>query len=190
MNIREKYGIPEEAKILLYVGNISRNKNQEQMIRGYNNLSEALCEQTYILFLGRNIENDYCLEEFVSNSQYRDHLIICGNIDKEIIPSYYKQCDGVVLLSIVEGFGLSLIEGMHFGKPSMTFTDLDAYEDIYNEKAVIGIQERSDESVAKGLEQLLTSEWDATEIKDYSAKFEANAMANNYINCFKKIITQ
>jgi len=175
---------------LLYVGNISKNKNQEQMIAAFGQLSEKGRQNVYILFLGRNLTPDYTLNELVASKPFSDHLVLCGNVDKQYMGDYYMAADGVVLLSYAEGFGLSLIEGMHFGKPCLTFTDLDAYEDIYNEKAVIGIQERSDESVAKGLEQLLTSEWDATEIKDYSAKFEANAMANNYINCFKKIITQ
>ena len=40
MNIREKYSIPEGAKILLYVGNISKNKNQEQMIDAFAGLAQ------------------------------------------------------------------------------------------------------------------------------------------------------
>lgn len=41
MNIRIKYSIPDNAKILLYVGNINENKNQEQMIEAFGLLSEA-----------------------------------------------------------------------------------------------------------------------------------------------------
>lgn len=190
IDIREKYGIPTGAKLVLYVGNLCRRKNQEQIISSFSLLPNKLAEMTYILFLGRRLEDDYSIANLSKEIRYKEHFVECGNIDKELMPSFYLQGDAIALLSISEGFGLGLIEGMYYGKPCLTFTDLDAYEDIYNEKAVIGIQERSDESVAKGLEQLLTSEWDATEIKDYSVKFEANAMANNYINCFKTIITQ
>ena len=70
----------------------------------------------------------------------------------------------------------------------MSFTDVDAFEDIYNECAMIGVGEHSDEAVAKGLEILLTKEWDSERIKEYSKKFETERMANNYIYVYKKEI--
>lgn len=188
MVIRERYNIPKEAKILLYVGNISRNKNQEQMIRVYDILPESLREELFILFIGRNLTSDYSICDMVSNSRNPNHLIICGNIDKIYMPEYYTAADGVVLLSISEGFGLSLIEGMHFGKPSVTFTDLDAFEDIYNECAVIGIENRTDEAVAEGIKTLINKAWDKDLIKKYSQKFDSQHMAKNYEDTFKQLI--
>lgn len=190
LNIRSVYGLAQNACVLLYVGNICCRKNQKQIIDAFPYLTEELRKKTYVLFLGRDIETGYSFKEYVNKNEYKDHFIVCGNVDKELVPFYYQQANGVVLLSISEGFGLSLIEGMHFGLPCLTFDDLDAYEDIYNEKAVIGMHERKDESVAKGLEQLLTSQWDSEVIMSCSVKFEPEAMAEKYIDCFKKIIAQ
>lgn len=188
MDIRRKYGIPEEAKILLYVGNISKNKNQEQMIEAYGQLSEKERQNTYVLFLGRNLTPDYTLNELVASKPFSDHLVLCGNVDKQYMGDYYMASDGVVLLSYAEGFGLSLIEGMHFGKPCMTFADLDAYEDIYDECAVLGLTERTDNAVAKGVERLLNTPWDEEAIKASSLRFESKQMANNYLQLFNQII--
>lgn len=188
MDIREKYRIPEISKIVLYAGNISRNKNQEQMIRAFCLLPDALKVSTYVLFCGRNIEEGYQLNDFIEESGYKKNLIICGNINKEIMPCYYQQSDAVILLSKAEGFGLSLVEGMHFGLPCMTFTDLDAFEDIYDEHAVVGITERSDIKVAQGIEILLLKKWEKEVIKQYSKKFESEIMVNNYINKYKEVI--
>ena len=74
----------------------------------------------------------------------------------------------MALMSLSEGFGLSLIEGMHYGLPCMSFTDVDAFEVIYDECAMIGVEDHSDEAVAKGSEQLLTASWDNEWIKNYS----------------------
>lgn len=189
MNIREKYGIPDAAKIMLYVGNISKNKNQEQMIEAFGLLPESVQQNTYVLFCGRNLTPDYTLDNVVARKPYSQHLVLCGNVDKQYIGEYYRQADGVVLLSHAEGFGLSQIEGMHFGKPCMTFADLDAYEDIYDECAVVGLQERTDEEVASGMSRLLDTVWSAGEIKAYSKKFESKQMADNYIRTFKQIIS-
>ena len=188
LNVKEKYGIPPTGRILLYVGNISKNKNQEQMIKAFGLLPEVEKVNTYVLFCGRNLTQDYTLDKIVANHPYRNHLVLCGNVDKQYMDDYYKAADGVVLLSYAEGFGLSLIEAMHFGKPCLTFEDIDAFDDIYNERVVVGIQERSDEKVASGIVELMTTNWDNIFIEEYSKKFSIDRMASNYISVFNSVI--
>lgn len=187
VNVRNKYGIPKEAKLVLYVGNISSNKNQEQMIRAFTLLPYRWKQQVYILFLGRNNEPGYTIDSIIEDTGYKEHLILCGNIDKSKISSYYQEADAVALLSKAEGFGLSLIEGMHFGLPCMTFTDLDAFNDIYVEDAVIAIPNREDKTVVKSLIEMLSLKWSKETIKKYSTRFESASMADCYINVYKKI---
>ena len=119
-----------DSNIVLCVGNIGRRKNQEQLIRAFELLPEELAQKTYILFLGGNQEEDYTIDIMAENSLWRTHYIACGVVPKEKVACYYERCNAVALMSLSEGFGLSLIEGMHFGKPSMSFSDIDAFEDI------------------------------------------------------------
>lgn len=184
MDIRTKYNIPLECKIILYVGNISLNKNQQQLARAFSLMNHELCKSTYILFLGRYVGDDPIIQQ-IKDSRCSDHLILCGSVDKEIVPDYYKQADGVVLLSVAEGFGLSLIEGMHFGLPCMMFDDLDAFEDIYHTEAVVRISERTDNAVVKGITTLISREWNHDFIKEYSRKFESETMAKEYVNFYR-----
>ena len=188
IDVRLLYSIPPNAKIILYAGNISQNKNQVQLVRAFDLMRSELCENTWVLFCGLDLSYGDVLRESIIASQYSKHFILCGDVNKERMPSYFKAADGVVLLSVAEGFGLSLIEGMHFGKPCMMFSDLDAFEDIYNEKAVIAIDKRTDNAVAEGVEMLLGKEWIEEEIRAWSIKFESSTMAYNYINTYKKIL--
>lgn len=103
---------------------------------------------------------------------------------------YYHQADAVALMSLSEGFGLSLIEGMNFGLPSMSFSDIDAYQDIFNPSAMIGVKEHDDAAVAEGLLELMTRKWDKGEIKNYSEKFNSETMSESYNNCYKILIKQ
>ena len=189
LDVRAKYGIPHDAKIVLYVGNLSQRKNQGAVVRAFNLLPKELANKTYVLFLGKPAVNPaYNISELTKHLPYKKHLIACGAIDKELVPNYYAQGDAVALMSISEGFGLSLIEGMHFGLPCMCFDDIDAYEDIYAPEAVVGVKEHTDESVAKGLETLLTTKWDKEAIRKASERFEADTMADNYIRVFNNIL--
>lgn len=189
-SIREKYNIPQEAKVLLYVGNISKNKNQAQMVRAFGSLPEDLRGQTYVLFCGEYQikDGDIDIEKAISNTPNTEHLVLCGGVNKEKMPDYYREANGVVLLSYAEGFGLSLIEGMHFGLPCVMPKDLDAFEDIYDDCSVVTLKSRSDNDVAEAVTELVTRLWDKDAIKEYSKRFESETMARKYNNVYQTII--
>jgi glycosyltransferase involved in cell wall biosynthesis len=188
-DIRDVYNIPMDAKIILYVGNISENKNQIQMVEAFSLLPIELQKTMFVLFCGRP-DDTIKLDRIIEKQQYSEHLIICGAIDKDKICDYYYQSDATALLSYAEGFGLSLIEGMHFGLPCMMFSDMDAYEDIYNECSTIGIPIRNNISVAKALEVLVTTQWNKAAIVSYSQKFKDSKMASNYLDVYQRIINR
>ena len=185
--IKDKYGIPKDAKVILYAGNISDNKNQKQLVRAFDELPSSISKNTYVLFCGQDNTGDDSFKDLVKKSSYSNHFILCGGIDRNQMPRYFTASDCVVLLSVAEGFGLSLVEGMSFGKPCLSFCDIDAYKDIYTPTAMIGVDERSDVKVAEGITSLLTTSWDEAAIKEYSKKFNSGQMTDNYINLYNSI---
>ena len=188
MSIREKYNIPQEAKVLLYVGNISRNKNQVQMVRAFGLLPNEIRNNTWVLFCGEDHAKDGEMEHLIETTPDHKHLVLCGGIDRIAMPDYYKEANGVVLLSFAEGFGLSLIEGMHFGLPCVMPKDLDAFVDIYDDSVVVAVKSRGDNDVAEAVIELLTREWDKDAVKEYSKRFESEAMAKKYNKVYQTII--
>ena len=189
IDVRQLYGLPSYSNIIVCVGNVCERKNQGQLIRAFDLLPEDIRQQTYILFLGKNVQMGYTIDQLSANSIWRSHFISCGIIPKDQVSCYYQQCDAVVLMSLSEGFGLSFIEGMHFGKPCLSFTDVDAYEDIYHPDAMIGVNEHSDEAVANGLVKLFLNKWNPVVICEYSRKFQSDSMAAKYISVYKRLLT-
>lgn len=186
LDIKMIYDIPNDSKILLYVGNVSLNKNQRALVSAFPLMENSICENTWVLFLGRYSDDDDIIDQ-IKKSKYKEHLILCGLIDKEKVAEYYEQADATVLLSVAEGFGLSLIEGMHFGLPCIMPKDLDAFEDIYDECAMIPVSDRNETTVATALQMLLTREWDKETIMKCSEKFESERMAENYCKLYNKV---
>lgn len=187
-DIRKKYSLPQDSKVILCVGNVSRRKNQGQLINAFNLIDEQIAYQTYIFFLGNNKEPDYTIDILKENCRMADHIIYCGVVDKECVSNYYKQANGVALLSLSEAFGLSLVEGMHFGLPCMAFTDMDAFSDLYSPSVMVGVKDHTDKSVAKGLTELLSKQWDYNIIKQFSKKFETDIMRKNYIKIYNELV--
>ena len=187
-NLRKKYGLRDDSKIVLCVGNICRRKNQGQLIKAFELLPEMLAENTYILFLGGFLEHDYTENELTQGCFRKDHYIFCGVIDKNFVGLYYMQADVVALVSQSEAFGLSLIEGMHYGLPGLMFTDMEAFDEIYSERSSVGVCSHADIDVSKGLQDVLTRSWDRREIAQLSAKFNSDKMRERYINLYAQLI--
>lgn len=187
-HIREKYSIPDEAKVVLYVGNISRNKNQLQMVEAFSHLPSYVASNVWVLFCGAANDASVILQDAIEKVPYAEHLICCGGVPKEDMPQYYQEADAVALLSFSEGFGLSLIEGMYFGLPCMMFADMEAFCDIYDECAVVAIGNRDTATVTFALQKLLETHWDAHQIRTFSRRFCCDKMAENYMMAYNSVL--
>jgi len=189
IDIRTTYNIPENKMIGVCVGNIVERKNQVQIVRAFSLLPDNIKNKLIILFLGRDLTNGL-FEKEIKKSGQQDNLITCGNIPKEDVAAYYNQADFNIVASISEGFGLSMIEGFSHGLPTITFSDLDAIPDLYHEKAMVLVNERTDEALAQGIEQITSMDWDKQFIQNYAQNFSLELMAENYINVYDKIINE
>ena len=91
------------------------------------------------------------------------------------------------MLSLCEGFGLSMIEAARYGIPSLTFSDLDAVKDIYSPTYMLLMEDRSDETVAEGIINMFSTNWNREEIVKESQKFNEDIYLE-YLDVYKMII--
>lgn len=185
INIRELYDLRSDIKIMLCVGRIDSNKNQIEIIKAYQQLDSPTKDNIAILFIGADGTNG----EFIKalDQSKNKHLVHCGYVQKDDLESYYSQSDFNIVASKKEGFGLSIIEGYVHGLPCVTFSDLDAVEDLYNEKSMELVEERSVHGLSNGMRNVYLKNWDRDFIKLYSNNFSLKRMAENYLDLFRVI---
>ena len=186
-DIREKYGIPKSAKVILAVGSVGRIKNQIQIIQAYSKLTNERKSNTWVILVGSVIPN-YPIQEKICQLNIEGHIIITGFIPHKHLANYYSTADVVVLASIEEGFGLSLVEGFVYGTPCVAFADLDVVTDIYDKRSMLLCAERTDEALAGTIIEAIDKRWDCEWIKEYSKRFSLEKMKNEYIDLYKKTI--
>lgn len=189
IDLRKKYKIIENVKIMLCIGNLCERKNQIQVIRAYSKLSKNIQRNLVLIFIGTDTTNGI-IKSAICDLGLSNKIKLCGNIPKEEISTYYRQADFTILASISEGFGLSIIEGFSFGLPNLTFSDLDAIPDVYNENVMITVDNRTDVSLAEGMKKILEKEWDNDFIKVYAQKFSLEKMAKKYLEIYNKVLEQ
>lgn len=143
-------------------------------------------KNTAIILAGKDNTNG-AIEKFILENNLYNNVFICGFVDKFKLSNLYAIADYNVMLSITEGFGLSMIEAASYGIPTLTFSDLDAVKDIYSPASMLLMGDRSDETVAEGIIKMFSNDWNRDEIVKESLKFNED-IYREYLDVYKFIL--
>jgi glycosyltransferase involved in cell wall biosynthesis len=108
--MRKRYGIPREAKVVLYLGRMSHEKNVETIIKAIPHVVEEEPD-TYFVFAGGGAR----LEEYQKlAAKVAPHakVIFTGWVEWEDAPSYYAMGDIFVFPSLHEAQAFVAMEAM------------------------------------------------------------------------------
>jgi len=111
--LRMKYGIPEDAFMILIVGELSARKNQEVVIKA---LAKVDNPKVYCLICGTGQEKEH-LENLIKELGLEERVLMPGFISHQEVLELGYATDVGVLPSKIEGLGLAGIETMAAGKP-------------------------------------------------------------------------
>lgn len=189
IDIRSKYNIPNDAFVILYIGNISRRKNQDTFVKAVHQLDDNDVEKIYVLFLGRDGIGTESIKDSIISGKNKKHMILCGNIPKNEIASFLSQGDATALISYSEGFGLGIIEGFRFGLPSLAISDMDGVPDFYSEDTMVLLKDRRLRTVCEGIKKIRYTRWDKNVIKEHSMHFTGSSIAKKYKQFYKNAIS-
>ena len=100
---------------LLYVGNKRSHKN---LVRLLDAFSDANISDDIKLVCTGGASNE--LLQVADKLKISERVVFLGFVKEEDLPSVYRGALAVVLVSLYEGFGIPLIEGMACGTPVLT----------------------------------------------------------------------
>lgn len=182
----EKYPQIVGKKIILSVGSVSLGKNQIQLLRAFCLLPNDVKKNTMVFLAGQDLTAG-AVADFVEKNRLKDNVIICGFLSKKELAGLYQIANYNVLLSISEGFGLSMIEAAKYGIPTMTFADLDAVKDVYSPESMLLLDNRTDQAVANGLMELFSKMWNKEALVKSVDRFNEDIYFQ-YLDVYNQII--
>jgi alpha-1,2-rhamnosyltransferase len=117
-NISKPYlaDIYKYNSVFLMVGTLEPRKNHNYVL----NVFEKLWDQgidVYLCIVGR--QGWLCgdlIKRIITHSEYCHRLWYCSDLDDNDLAYCYEKAKALIIASIVEGFGLPLVEAMHYGK--------------------------------------------------------------------------
>lgn len=147
-NIRRKLDIPEDAFLVLSVGELNANKNQKVIIEALSLLADR---DIYYVVCGSG-KNLKALQAQAMKSHVEGQIRFV-NYRRDII-NFYDQADVFVLTSYREGLPVALLEAMYCGVPAVA-SDIRGVRDVMeNEETGIVCAPDDSEAFAAAIKRL------------------------------------
>ena len=109
---------------LLFVGRITPNKKQEDVIRAFHYYHRYFNSRSRLFLVGNPAGMQVYrgqLERYAAKLGLAEHVVFSGQISFRAILAYYRLADVFVCMSEHEGFCVPLVEAMHFGVPIVAY---------------------------------------------------------------------
>ncbi|MEX2593383.1 MAG: glycosyltransferase family 1 protein [Anditalea sp.] len=139
---------PADRPYLLYVGNRRKNKNIPAMLIAF---AQAKIPDDFIFLLTGNPDPD--LSAQISDLKITNRVRFLGFVDEAELPKLYKGAHATLFVSLMEGFGLPLLESMASGTPVLTSKESSLPEIAGN--AALCVNPFDVEEIAEGIERLV-----------------------------------
>ncbi len=126
--LTRQWGIPNDARCLLYLGGFSPHKNLSMLL----DIVRTLRERDGLADLKLLLVGDYTGDSFyscygelakqVQRDKLQANVIFTGRVEDEKLVVLLNRCDALVLPSFCEGFGLPAVEAAACGRPVLATT--------------------------------------------------------------------
>jgi glycosyltransferase involved in cell wall biosynthesis len=163
---RTKLGIPEDAEVVLSVGNLVP-------VKGYQFLIPAIAQMVprhpkiKLYIVGEGVFRKR-LEAQAGEEGVRDQIFFMGRKPNENLKYWYSAADVFCLASSREGWANVLLESMACGTPVVATRVWGTPEVIVSSEFGV-LVEQNKESLAQGLEYALEKEWNHKALVEYAA---------------------
>lgn len=183
---QEKIQLPTNNKYLFSIGTVVPKKNFHVLIEMMEYLPD------YHLIIAGTLFHDYAknLQKIIidKNLNHRIHLI--GTVDEQTKIKLYKNASAFVFPSLLEGFGLPVIEAMNFGLPTIV-SNKTSLPEIGKEHAHY-FDSFEPSSMAQNVIHAIKN--DSQELKkrrtEYAKDYDWKKSAQKYLNLYDEILVK
>lgn len=182
INAQANRSFGPEMKLITMVAAFRAQKDHKTLIQAFDLLSD-----NYVLQLVGDGDLRFEIEEYARHYHCADRIIFMGN--RNDVPELLKGSDVIVHSSHFEGFGLSIVEGMASGKPSVA-SDVDGLHEIVKGYGILFPHEDA-KVLAEAIEKVCKDSKYAEDIAARcvvrASQFDISVMAEQYNHVYQTL---
>jgi len=155
-----KNNLTEGCPYFIYVGSLHPRKNVVNLIRAFDKFKKDHQSVHKLVLVGRMAWKNEELQDVFITTEYRNDIIFTGHVSNIKLPKYLAAADALTYVSVFEGFGIPILEGMSSGTPVIT-SNVSSMPEVAG-KAALLIDPHDPNSIAEGMWQIVYN----TELRD------------------------
>jgi glycosyltransferase involved in cell wall biosynthesis len=171
---RRTLGIPEDHRLLLFVGNLKEAKGPGIFVEALGHLIRNGAAASGCL-VG---EGPYqaVVEEKIQTYRLGERIRLVGRVEHDEMPTWYAAADAVCLPSLMEGVPNVVLEALACGRPVVA-TEVGGISEVMDGTCGVLVPARDPVTVASGLAEVLQHSWDPATLAGRVAhlSWDANA---------------
>lgn len=117
--LREQYGVPQNAFVFGYVGRINADKGINELITAFDSVKTA-CENSRLVLVGMLDDTNPISEENLKRAEEDPAIVLTGNVPPSQVYPHMAMFDVLTHPTYREGFGKVLQEAMGMRLPIIT----------------------------------------------------------------------
>lgn len=114
--IKKKYNLKEDDKIILFVGRVASEKSIDKVIKALAIIKKRGIGKEKLLIVGNGPAMDE-LKQLTRSLKVEEDVIFAGTVSYEEVQHYYKMAYVFTIASTTETFGIVTIEALASGVP-------------------------------------------------------------------------
>lgn len=163
---------------VVYVGSIHPRKNVERLLMAFDLFRRQSGIDAKLLIAGRKAWQYADVERAYEQMSYKQDIVFTGRLREEELNAVIGSSSGLFFVSLFEGFGVPVLEGMRCGVPVVT-SNVSSMPEVaggaaglvnpFNTEEVANAMQRlftdktyTEEMITRGYEQAKVYSWDDT----------------------------
>lgn len=178
--------IPEQTKMMLTVGFLSKVKGHEYLIRAVSLLRQLNQKVTCFVIGGGSSERR--LSRIIVQERLANQVVLLGQKPHKEIPIWINACDVFVLPSLAEGNPTVMFEVLGCGKPFIGSRVGGIPEVIDNSEIGLLCEPRNPKDLAEKIIQALDTEWNPEKILARAAEYTWESVASRIRAVYQEVL--
>lgn len=121
----------DKEHMILSVGSFNKRKNHHSLIKAF---SESDIKDTYSLVMTGDKNKVFSETGINETDLQRDHITLLRDLPEDELMSVYRRAEMLVSLSLYEGFGIPVLEGLYHGC-KVVCSDIPVYRELFGDVA-------------------------------------------------------
>jgi glycosyltransferase involved in cell wall biosynthesis len=112
----------QQKKFMLYIGTLDKRKNIDRLIEAYQCTPDNIKNDICLIIAGsspvyKGSDHSSILKKLVKEKQLNSKILFTGRVEQYSLKLLYQHAEFLIQPSIDEGFGLPIVEAIHFHLP-------------------------------------------------------------------------